>query len=177
MKNKGTRRGSFLGKDAKTLWHVPKSPHHLHHPLPSTYSHLHMERRDSSPREKMREGRGMGCVSILVPSTSIYSAKTSPYAALGRHQCTNEVVTRGVEEWGPSWWIFHEKELRDFGRIFGQAPGTAFGSSRQADTWKASVRGLKVGSADPGVAPIASVFVQVTARWVPRWVWGCSRCF
>jgi hypothetical protein len=33
------------------------------------------------------------------------------------------------------------------------------------------------GSANLEVAPIASVFVEVTARWVPRWVWGCLRCF
>jgi hypothetical protein len=31
-----------------------------------------MERRDSSPREKMREGGGIGCVSKGGLSTSIY---------------------------------------------------------------------------------------------------------
>jgi hypothetical protein len=33
------------------------------------------------------------------------------------------------------------------------------------------------GSADPSVGPIASVFVQVTARWVSRLLWGCLHCF
>jgi hypothetical protein len=41
--------------------------------------------------------------------------------------------------------------VQAFGWIFEQAPGTAFGSSRQADTWKGDTRGHKVGSADLGV--------------------------
>ena len=37
-------------------------------------------------------------------------------AAMG---ATYRVVTHGEEEWGPSWCIFHEKELHDPEGIFG----------------------------------------------------------
>jgi hypothetical protein len=33
------------------------------------------------------------------------------------------------------------------------------------------------GSTNPRATLFAPVFIQVTARWVPRRVWGCLRCF
>jgi hypothetical protein len=61
----------------------------------------------------MREERTWNVVSLFSPSPFIYrpmGGERRPSTAMG---ATNEVVTRGAEEWGPSWCIFHEKSRRN----------------------------------------------------------------